>query len=471
MTKPPDNMAQVQFPLKPSLLGRSDSITAPVSTLPPIHRDTSDERRRSDRAEFKLAPIQSPLERDPPSRTASQTLSIANLLSSDEPSPKARRNHVQSPPQHPQSPFQYQFPSRGSIDSTNDLRAQIPPHPQITPHYHVGPSVPLRTPASLFDAQRSSRPQWRTYSNGPEPEQYQRSPASSLHSFNPGTRSSPSGSSPSLSITPTFPTPPKQRVSQPPPFNYNLSIRQQPVAARACGFGERDRRVIDPPPILELKITDRATGAPEQDYSAMLALHCTLLSQDGHDDETEVASGSDGLASTRRLMGTLVASPYQAKDENEVAGTFFVFPDLSCRSPGKYRLRFKLLRVDPAMMMPGSVHRSVASIVTEIFAVYTAKDFPGMRASSALLKALRRQGLNVGVKKGSDARKGRGRTKKEVSSDEDESDGNSNEGRRGSNESDSEGSAPEVSPKSKVTKGKRRRGEHRRSVQNPLSIQ
>ena len=62
--------------------------------------------------------------------------------------------------------------------------------------------------------------------------------------------------------------------------------------------------------------------------------------------------------------------------------------------------------------------------------MYTAKDFPGMRASSALLKALRRQGLNVGVKKGSEARRGKGgRMKKEdaSSSDEDDSDGSADE--------------------------------------------
>ncbi|KFY19523.1 hypothetical protein V491_04387, partial [Pseudogymnoascus sp. VKM F-3775] len=42
--------------------------------------------------------------------------------------------------------------------------------------------------------------------------------------------------------------------SKPQP-TYTLHMRQQPLAARACGFGERDRRVVDPPPILELRIT------------------------------------------------------------------------------------------------------------------------------------------------------------------------------------------------------------------------
>ncbi|KAF2766602.1 hypothetical protein EJ03DRAFT_262092, partial [Teratosphaeria nubilosa] len=191
-----------------------------------------------------------------------------------------------------------------------------------------------------------------------------------------------------------------------------LSIRQQPAAARACGFGERDRRVIDPPPILELKITDR-DGRPDKDWDGMLAIACTLLGQSG-EDETEVPPAHPHQAATRRLMGTLVASTYEAKDEHGVAGTFFVFPDLSCRSPGKFRLHFKLLRIDPGNMKPGNPAPCVATITTDVFSVFTAKDFPGMRASSALLKSLRRQGLNVGVKKGSEARKTKGvKSKKE----------------------------------------------------------
>ena len=195
----------------------------------------------------------------------------------------------------------------------------------------------------------------------------------------------------------------------------------------------------------------------------MLALHCTLLSHDGKEDETEVPPTEKGMPTTRRLMGTLVASPYHAKDEHGVPGTFFVFPDLSCRSPGKYRLRFKLLRVDPTMMTPGAIHASVASIQTDIFSVFTAKDFPGMRASSQLLKALRRQGLNVGVKKGSEARKGRTKSKKESSSedeDEDRSDVDETEMRRESVVSTGTESTADLSPRSKPKKkGKRRKRE------------
>ena len=126
-------------------------------------------------------------------------------------------------------------------------------------------------------------------------------------------------------------------------------------------------------------------------------------------------------------MGQLVASPSVAKDEHDVEGCFFCFPDLSCRTHGRYKLRFVLMRIDPMNLHVGGFSPILTEVFTDVFTVYTAKDFPGMHASSLLLKALRRQGLNVSVKKGSQARKMQNRVaKKSVSSvselDEDEDD-------------------------------------------------
>lgn len=118
-------------------------------------------------------------------------------------------------------------------------------------------------------------------------------------------------------------------------------------------------------------------------------------------------------------MGNLVASIWEGKDEHGVAGKFFVFPDMSCRSPGLYRLKFRLLRIDPSDMRPGQKSPAVASVTTDVFRVFTAKDFPGMRPSTALLKALKNSGLTVGVKKGSEARR-RNKAKEGGSESEDE---------------------------------------------------
>jgi hypothetical protein len=185
-------------------------------------------------------------------------------------------------------------------------------------------------------------------------------------------------------------------------LSYELRVRQQPIAARACGFGERDRRVIDPPPIIQLLVTDPKTGAAEQEelrYS-LNVVHCTLWNAEGTSEETALIQPD--RRTTRRLMGQLVASPSVAKDEHDVEGCFFCFPDLSCRTHGKYRLRFVLMRIDPMNLHVGGSSPILTEVMSDVFTVYTAKDFPGMRPSSALTRALKLQGCNIQVKKGNE---------------------------------------------------------------------
>ncbi|PUU84040.1 velvet factor-domain-containing protein [Tuber borchii] len=185
------------------------------------------------------------------------------------------------------------------------------------------------------------------------------------------------------------------------PGRYQIQVRQQPVAARACGFGERDRRVIDPPPIVQLIINDSAgnSDSTEMRYPFNV-VHCTLWSIDGHSDETALI-GMD-KRQTRRLMGTLVSSPFVGQDEEGKEGCFFCFPDLSCRTHGKYRLRFVLMRLEPSDLQPEGYTPIITETLSDIFTVYTAKEFPGMRPSTSLTKALKRQGCAISVKKGNE---------------------------------------------------------------------
>jgi hypothetical protein len=205
------------------------------------------------------------------------------------------------------------------------------------------------------------------------------------------------------------------------PGRYEIKVRQQPIAARACGFGERDRRVIDPPPIVQLFIKDPKTGeadSPELRYPFHV-IHCTLWSADGSTDETAITDAN--RRTTRRLMGTLVSSPFVGSDENDMEGCFFCFPDLSCRTNGVYRLKFVLMRLDPSEMGPGKFTPIITMAMSDVFTVYTAKDFPGMRASTALTKSLKRQGCAISVKKGNE-KAGTTRTREEAFSDADDSD-------------------------------------------------
>ncbi|KAL4739601.1 velvet factor-domain-containing protein [Aspergillus similis] len=67
------------------------------------------------------------------------------------------------------------------------------------------------------------------------------------------TASMPSGFENLLHHHPPSPSPPPRCASS---SRCRLFIRQQPLAARACGAGDRDRRPVDPPPIIQLLLTD-----------------------------------------------------------------------------------------------------------------------------------------------------------------------------------------------------------------------
>jgi len=185
------------------------------------------------------------------------------------------------------------------------------------------------------------------------------------------------------------------------PLNVRLRIRQQPEAARACGFGERDRRVIDPPPILQLEMIALESGQPvssPRGAAIVDVVHASLWNARGTSNVTNLSLPNH--RSSRRLMGTLVASSAAALDEHNAEGSFFAFPDLSCRSQGRYRLRFSFMRVDPVSSPDGTISQVVAHVMSDIFTVYSAKDFPGMKPSTPLTLTLKQQGVAIQAKQG-----------------------------------------------------------------------
>jgi hypothetical protein len=185
-----------------------------------------------------------------------------------------------------------------------------------------------------------------------------------------------------------------------PALEYNIIIRQQPRAARACGFGDRDRRAIDPPPILEMIVHDpnapRMKNPREKRYPQSV-VHCELWNAD--EDVVELPMPEAGERhQQRKLMGTLVSSPFVGRDEFDKEGCFFPFPDLSCRTTGRYRLKFVLVIVEGIVLGESLPVR--ATVLSNVFEVYTAKTFPGMEGSTDLTKRLKEQGCLISVKKG-----------------------------------------------------------------------
>jgi hypothetical protein len=226
-----------------------------------------------------------------------------------------------------------------------------------------------------------------------------------------------------------------------------------------CGFGEKDRRPIDPPPIVELLETNGPI-TPKQRQN--LVLQCTLWNEDGTEHRNIIRTTTGATAGlgaaeelpiqpeekhARVMMGNIFANATLLEDDKGRRGLFYIFPDLSIRVEGRYRLKFDLLRlVLPPDQPAVDNHRIAAESLSDVFVVYAAKKFPGMMESTELTKAIARQGIKISVRgEPRGRREGKGNTGKR---------GGAAGKRRGSISSD--GDDDEVaSSKSSETKRKR----------------
>jgi hypothetical protein len=79
-------------------------------------------------------------------------------------------------------------------------------------------------------------------------------------------------------------------------------------------------------------------------------------------------------------------------ETSTIPATFFVFADLSVRTAGTYRLKFRLMdwgmAFDTVKAQP-----ILAETMSEPFRVFSSKDFPGMKESSALTWKLKEMGM------------------------------------------------------------------------------
>ncbi|KAI9287084.1 velvet factor-domain-containing protein [Umbelopsis sp. AD052] len=96
---------------------------------------------------------------------------------------------------------------------------------------------------------------------------------------------------------------------------------------------------------------------------------------------------------TRSTTGSVVSSLYHLKDIDNADAGFFVFPDLSVRMEGNYRLKLSLFEII------GKEVFHCKSIITHIFVVYSAKRFPGMEESTFLSRSFADQGLKIRIRK------------------------------------------------------------------------
>ncbi|ODV62235.1 velvet factor family protein ASCRUDRAFT_74661 [Ascoidea rubescens DSM 1968] len=114
----------------------------------------------------------------------------------------------------------------------------------------------------------------------------------------------------------------------------------------------------------------------------------------------------------RNLNGEVVKNPSKVKDLNGEYGLWFVFPEISVRVEGEFKLKFSLFKVNPldALLNPNSQSASCTSlceILSDRFKVYIPKQFPGVGKSTELSKCFANQGIKIPIRNSEKKRKNR----------------------------------------------------------------
>ncbi|KAL7926542.1 velvet factor domain-containing protein [Trichoderma austrokoningii] len=191
---------------------------------------------------------------------------------------------------------------------------------------------------------------------------------------------------------------------------YQLTVLQQPERARACGSGMKansDRRPVDPPPVVELRIIEGPSVEEGKDitfdYNANFFLYASL------EQARPMAHGrvQNGATNNPPILTGVPASGMAYLDRPTEAG-YFIFPDLSVRHEGYFRLSFSLFEttkeakdfdMEPTEsdLPPGVDWRM--EIKTQPFNVFSAKKFPGLMESTPLSKTVADQGCRVRIRR------------------------------------------------------------------------
>ncbi|CEP07033.1 hypothetical protein [Parasitella parasitica] len=167
---------------------------------------------------------------------------------------------------------------------------------------------------------------------------------------------------------------------------YSLTNRQEPIHARISTNNERDRRPIDPPPIIQIRLEKATRQQTDAFHQNSYFYMCANLAHLSNDNEIYTPTHN-------ALSGQTVSSMYKLKDIDNHDGAFFIFGDLSVKVEGKFRLKLSLFEITAT----GSV--CLQSIFTGPFIVYPTKKFPGMLDSTFLSRSFSDQGARIRIRK------------------------------------------------------------------------
>ncbi|KAL3479880.1 velvet factor-domain-containing protein [Aspergillus californicus] len=178
---------------------------------------------------------------------------------------------------------------------------------------------------------------------------------------------------------PSLPRPPESD-------DFELIVRQHPSRARVAGGKEKERKPVDPPPIVQIRVREEATYLAQHYLQSPYFLMCCSL-YDAQEDVPAPVSPSTALT------GTLVSSLHRLKDVDNTDGGFFVWGDLSIKIEGDFRLKFTLFEMRKTDIW------YLKSVISDVFTVSPPKSFPGMAESTFLSRSFADQGVKLRIRK------------------------------------------------------------------------
>ncbi|TDZ66017.1 Developmental and secondary metabolism regulator veA [Colletotrichum trifolii] len=194
-------------------------------------------------------------------------------------------------------------------------------------------------------------------------------------------------------------------------FFYTLKVLQQPERARACGSGSKsaaDRRPVDPPPVVQLKIRKGLTKEDAKDVTMSYDGNFFLFAELANARPIAHGRVNTPNANQPPVLTGMPVSGMAYLDRPSEAG-YFLFPDLSVRHEGRYVLAFHLyeeiknpedrdMTSDPAEDDSPCFNYRMA-VKSLAFNVFSAKKFPGLTESTHLSKTISEQGCRVRIRR------------------------------------------------------------------------
>lgn len=171
-----------------------------------------------------------------------------------------------------------------------------------------------------------------------------------------------------------------------PPDSYYVTVKQQPHQALVLAkCKEKERKAIDPPPLVQLDVKQHQDPQKNFLQNPYLFMQASLY----RSDRDEPLPGCESLA------GTLTSSLHRLKDQNKDDVGLFVFGDISVRVLGTFRLHFSMWEYSPMDCQA----TFLASCTSKKFSVLAFRDFKGIDESTALSRCITEQGVRLRLRK------------------------------------------------------------------------